>query len=171
MCFYQKGDLCGYWNRFPSLAACWVAGSHDLWSSERIKSHIRIAFGVVQLEGKRQLYPDIADLENFGFYMTLFLLTYLNATDVLLLCARQNTSLDLGPAGAYRLSWAWCSRPGARDRPNPWRYDDHKARAVALKSMEEFRKYTQICVNVTKLVAANTGGPGCPSCSTLGWRL
>lgn len=74
-----------------------------------MKSHIRIAF-LVQIEGKRQLYPDIADLENFGFYMTLFLLTYLNATDVLLLCARQNTSLDPGPAGA---------EPGTQDRPNP----------------------------------------------------
>lgn len=79
----------------------------------RMKSHIRIAF-VVQLEGKRQLYPDIADLENFGFDMTMFLLTYLNATDVLLLCARQNTS------------WIWglqehtaSAEPGTQDRPNP----------------------------------------------------
>lgn len=37
--------------------------------------------------------------------------------------------------------------------------------------MEEFRKYTQICVNATKLVAANTGGLGCPSCSTAGMEI
>lgn len=110
----------------------------------RMKSHIKIAFGVVQTEGKRQLYPDSCRTRLLDFNMALSLLTYLNATDALL-CARQNTGLDMGNGGAYCLSQT-SRRLCIRDRPYLLRYQDSKARAKESKSMEEYRKYMHISI-------------------------
>lgn len=90
MCFYQKGDLCGFWNRFHS-GPCWAAGSHGSLSVRRRERHIRTAAGVRQLERKEQPRPDSCHTESWisvRFCSSSLIWMPL----VPQLCARQNTS-------------------------------------------------------------------------------
>lgn len=91
MCCYQKGDLCGVWNRFSSLAACWVAAL-GLWLPTRMKSNIQIAFGGVQTEGKRQLHPDTAVQE-------CCILIWLAQTPPMLYCVQAKHKPGCGECG------------------------------------------------------------------------
>ena len=138
---------------FTRLLLAGLQAAMGLGLPKRMKSHIKIAFGVVQAEGKRQLYLDSCRTRLLDFNMTLYLLTYLNAADALW-CARQNVSLDMENVGTYCLS-QMSQQPCARDRPYLLRYHDSKARARELKNMEEYRKYTHIPICASGRAGSN----------------
>lgn len=116
MCFYQKGDLCGVWNRFSSLAACWVAAL-GLWLPTRMKSNIQIAFAGVQTEGKKQLHPDTAVQE-------CCILMWLTQTPLMLYCVQAKHKPGCGECGIAVLKTGQISQ------------ESMKARAKGLKPME-----------------------------------
>lgn len=123
---------------FTPLLLTGLQAAMALCLLRRMKSHIKIAFGAVQTDGKRQLYLDSCLTRPLGFTMTLPLLTSLNATGALL-CASQDTALDFRNMGGSQ-------RPCAQDRPDLLRYHGSKARAKELKSTEECSKYTHISI-------------------------